>query len=218
MQININENEYWWGISVSEGYLMPFGKSDIIELIITGSRENDQFSPLLVSSDGRYLYGGKPFSVNVANGIITTDSDAELDFSEGHETLRGAYLAAMMAHFPFTGELPDEFFFRSPQYNTCIELGTNQTSESILRYAHGILENGLPAGILMIDGGWQEDYGTFEFHLRKIPDPNALIDELHTLGFKVMLWVSPIVSSAGQQFKMIRDRHYLIREPGGRGR
>lgn len=32
-----------------------------------------------------------------------------------------------------------------------------------------------PPGILMIDGGWQEDYGVFEFHKGKIPDPGALV-------------------------------------------
>ena len=45
--------------------------------------------------------------------------------------------------------------FTSPQYNTWIELGTNQTQEAILRYAEQIVAHGLPAGILMIDDGWQ---------------------------------------------------------------
>lgn len=215
MRITINKNEFWWGISVGEGYRMPFGADSDLKLSILGSRENDQFAPLLVSSDGRYLYGDKPFSITVENGVITTDTDDGIDFHSGSENLRGAYLAAMKAHFPFTGETPDELFMRCPQYNTWIELGTNQTTENILTYAHGIIDHGLPAGVLMIDGGWQEDYGTFEFHCRKIPDPKAMIDELHSLGFKVMLWVSPIVSSAGVQYKMLRDRHYLLREPNG---
>ena len=28
MQIKINENEYWWGISVSEGTALPLGRDD----------------------------------------------------------------------------------------------------------------------------------------------------------------------------------------------
>ncbi|UKI38022.1 MAG: hypothetical protein L6V93_08420 [Clostridiales bacterium] len=92
-----------------------------------------------------------------------------------------------------------------------MELGTDQTTENILNYARGILENGLPAGVLMIDGGWQEDYGVLEFHKGKIPDPAYLIYELHKLGFKVMLWTSPIVSSAGVRFKYLRSKGYLFK-------
>ncbi len=215
MEIRINNNEYWWGISVPDGCEMPITAASETELRITGKGEGDQFAPLLLSSDGRYIYGKKPFSVRVSDGVITTDTDDRIEIHDGFGDLRSAYLAAMGKHFPFTGGLPDELFFRVPQYNTWIELGTDQTAENILRYAHGIVDHGLPAGVLMIDGGWQEDYGIFEFHRRKIPDPKAMMDELHSLGFKVMLWVSPIVASAGTQYKMIRDKGFLCRDRDG---
>ena len=135
---------------------------------------------------------------------------------DGFENLRGAYLAAMKEHFPFTGDMPDSLFWSVPQYNTWIELGTNQTAEGIKNYAKGILEHGLPAGVLMIDGGWQEDYGVYEeFHRGKVPDPEFLVDELHKLGFKVMLWVSPIIASAGTRYKFLRDKNYLVRNSNG---
>ena len=215
MRIKINENEYWWGISVSEGVDLPLGKDSDYTLSINGKSNNDQFAPFLVSSYGRYVYGENPFSAVFRDGYITLDEVDGLNFSEGHGSLRGAYLAACEKHFRFTGELPDADFFLEPQYNTWIELGTDQTSENILRYAHGIIDHGLPAGILMIDGGWQEDYGVFEFNRRKIPDPKAMIDELHSLGFKVMVWVSPIVASAGTQYKLIRDKGFLCRDKNG---
>lgn len=216
MRIKIHENEYWWGICVAEGYAQPFTVGDSAHLsVLKGNRDGDQFSPLLLSSKGRYIYGDKPFSAEISDGYIITDADDGLHIMEGFGDLRSAYLSAMKKHFPFTGEIPDELFFSAPQYNTWIELGTDQTTENILRYAHGIIDHGLPAGVLMIDGGWQEDYGVFEFHPRKIPDPKALMDELHQLGFKVMIWVSPIVSSAGVQFKKLRSKGFLIREPGG---
>ena len=219
MKIQINKNEFWWGISASRGAELPFGSDSELELSINkAAGGSDQFSPLLLSSDGRFICGNVPFSVKVSNGVITTEpesADGRIKISDGHENLRGAYLAAMRESFPFDGELPDEDFFRVPQYNTWIELATEQTTENILRYAHGIIDHGLPAGVLMIDGGWQEDYGTFEFNRRKVPDPKAMIDELHSLGFKVMVWVSPIVASAGTQYKMIRDKGFLCRDKNG---
>src|SRR5699024_462436 len=105
----------------------------------------NQVMPLLLSSKGRYLWCEKPFTAVFEEGIIRTDVEAEP--GEGYENLRGAYLAAMRAHFPFTGEEVEPLFFSKPQYNTWIELMYDQTQEGILHYAEGILEHGMPAGI-----------------------------------------------------------------------
>ena len=207
--------ECWWGGCVNAAHTMPITKDTQARLSPVGGRENDQFAPLYVSSAGRYLWSERPFDVTAEGGALTCEGCADIELSGGHGDLRGAQLAACKAHFPFTGELPAEAFFTRPQYNTWIELGTNQTQEAILRYAEQILLHGLPAGILMIDDGWQEDYGVFEFHLRKIPRPQELIDRLHALGFQVMLWVTPLVGCAGDQFKLLRRRGFLLRGADG---
>jgi len=90
--------------------------------------------------------------------------------------------------------MPPAEFYRVPQYNTWIELMYNQNQEGVLNYARGILANGLPAGIIMIDDTWQEDYGKWNFHPGRFPAPKAMCDELHRLGFKVMLWICPFES------------------------
>lgn len=216
LQVKILENEYWWGGSVNRGHEMPIhGKSECC-FDLLGDGETDQFSPLMVSSKGRYVWSEEAFTVDARDGMIEFKGTDDIVLNDGFENLRGAYLAAMKAHFPFTGEMPDSLFWSVPQYNTWIELGTNQTTEGILKYAKGILEHGLPAGVLMIDGGWQEDYGVYEeFHKGKVPDPKYLVDQLHELGFTVMVWVSPIISSAGTRYKFLRDRNYLVRNAEG---
>ncbi len=52
--------------------------------------------------------------------------------------------------------------FIKPQYNTWIELIYDQREDRIRKYAHDILANGFPAGVLMIDDNWQEDYGVWD--------------------------------------------------------
>ena len=215
MQFDMLPGECWWGGCVNQGHEMPLTQESDVHMSPVGGHENDQFAPLFVSSAGRYLWSERPFELWASAGKITCAGSGDVLLSEGHGSLRGAYLAACRAHFPFTGALPEKAFFTSPQYNTWIELGTNQTQEAILRYAEQIVAHGLPAGILMIDDGWQEDYGVFEFHLRKIPRPQELIDRLHALGFQVMLWVTPMVGCAGDQFKLLRDRGFLIRDANG---
>lgn len=208
MRTEIKENEYWWGLAVSSGHDMPYSRKTEAVVHVYGEGEGDQFAPLLLSSKGRYIWSEKPITAKIGNGVI--ECDAKL--YDGYENLKGAYLAAMKTHFPFNGEMPDELFFAMPQYNTWIEMGTEQTTDNILNYANGLLSHGFPAGVMMIDGGWQEDYGYFDFNRRKVPEPKVLMDELHRLGFKVMLWVSPIVSSAGVRFKELRAKGYLLKD------
>ncbi len=216
MQIKFSENEYWWGGSVNAGHFMPFDKNSNLkyDLVNHVGGGNDQYAPLMLSSKGRYVWSEKPFTIDIANGVMTLEGE-DFELVENCENLRGAYLDAMKKHFPFNGKTPDELFFKTLQYNTWIEMGTEQTTENILRYANEILDNGFAPGVMMIDGGWQEDYGTYDFHRRKIPDPKFLMDELHRLGYKVIIWVSPIVSSAGTQFKMLRDKGYLCMDRDG---
>ena len=66
----------------------------------------------MVSSHGRYLWSDQPYDVEVRGGVIAV-TNAKDDFAlyEGYETLRGAFLAAVQAHFPPNGILPPENFF-----------------------------------------------------------------------------------------------------------
>ncbi len=219
MKIQILKDEYWWIGAVSHGHLMPFNEKSEGEVSMHKGTVDcgcDQFAPIMVSSKGRYFWSDKPFTVTVKNGEIEVSRD-EGKLYEGFENLKGAYLAACRAHFPFDGRMPDPDFFRKPQYNTWIELGVDQYQDRIIKYAEDIIANGFAPGILMIDGGWQEDYGVYEFfNMRKIPEPKKMVDRLHELGFKVMIWVSPIVSSAGWRFKELRSKGYLVKGANGR--
>ncbi len=88
-----------------------------------------------------------------------------------------------------------------------------QTQEKdIIKYANEVIDNGYKPGILIIDGGWQIRQGVWEFNHDLIPEPKKMVDRLHELGFKVMLWVSPIVPGAGWRFKELRSKGYLVKD------
>lgn len=216
MRIHIMDKEYWWGGCVNRGHEMPYDIHSNGFFDLNGERENDQFASFMLSSKGRYIWSDVSFCAHIKDGIIELGGTDSATLESGGENLRDAYHTVMKKYFPFDGKFPDLMFWKKPQYNTWIELGTNQTTENILNYARGIKENGLPTGILMIDGGWQEEYGVYEFHKGKIPDPKYLIDSLHELGFQVMLWVSPIVTSAGPYYKALRNKGYLVKRPDGK--
>ncbi|MDQ0897553.1 glycoside hydrolase family 31 protein [Paenibacillus sp. V4I7] len=85
-----------------------------------------------------------------------------------------------------------------------------------MAYAEAIVAHGLPPGILMIDDNWHEDYGTLAFHQGRFPDPKAMNDRLHELGFRVMLWVCPFISPDGEVFRFLRKQAYLLRSADGK--
>ncbi len=217
MKVKILDNEYWWFAQVTLSHKMPFTKDTEICGSLTKGNGTDQYAPLGVSSLGRYIHADGEFDYEIKNGEISfSDYGAQsVKLYEGFGNLKGAYLAAKDAHFPFCGKTPDLLFLEKPQYNTWIEFNVNQTQDGILGYAKSILDNGLPPGVLMIDNGWQENFGTFEFNARKIPDPKYLVDELHKMGFKVMLWVTPFIACADKLFMNVWKKGYLIQEQNG---
>lgn len=213
MKIEILSDEYWWGGIVHEGVYMPIGRKDNFVFDFRDQGTPNQVSPIMLSSKGRYLWCDNPFCAVIKNGMIDTDEIVEQ--GEGYGTLKGAYLAAMKLHFPMDTDLVNPLFFTSPQYNTWIELMYDQTQEGILRYAGGIIENGLPAGILMIDEGWAEDYGRFSFRKGAFPDPKGMMDRLHELGFRVMLWITPYISPDSAVFRELDAKEYLLKDSRG---
>lgn len=214
MEIKILEQEYWWGGMIDQGCRMPYSAETTckIDLRQGGS---DQISPLFLSSKGRILYSDKPYELEFKSGSILIGDEYDVEYTEGLENLKGAHKKAAEKYFGLGKGIPDEIFFRVPQYNTWIELMYNQNQKQILEYAHAIVDSGMTPGILMIDEGWSEDYGVFDFYPGRFEDPIGMVEELHELGFIVMLWITPHISPDGATFRELWHTDYLIREQNG---
>lgn len=218
------DGECWWGafdnpsawkITESGGdYAFPFDASMSFEADFRTETYSNNCVPFLVSSAGRYIWSDEPFKLTLKDGVIILESDAAVELVQAGKTLREAYLAASAAHFPPSGVMPPEEFISSPQYNTWIELTYNQNQSDILRYASDIVDNGFPAdAVFMIDDNWQKYYGNFEFKPERFPDPKGMIDCLHKMGFKVMLWLSPYVSPDSPEFRELDRKGLFVKDP-----
>lgn len=210
-------DEYWWGGVVAYGGQMPY-LQPMEEYNLATKNNNNQVIPLLLSNKGRYVWSDKPFAFSVADDktIIIKSDFEEVAITFAGKTLRDAYNAVCKKYFLLSGILPNELFFTHPQYNTWIELMYNQNQEDILKYACGIIDNGFPPGVLMIDDNWQRYYGNFDFRAEKFPDPKGMIKELHDMGFKVMLWICPFVSADSPESRELHAKNYLIKSRNGK--
>ena len=204
--------ERWWGCVTDLGVQMPFDAATDLHFDLARQNFNNHTTPLFLSDKGRYIWCDSSFSVSIVGGEfrITPHHGGAVHCVAAGSTLRDAFLAASAAHFPPSGTIPPEMFLSKPQYNTWIELVYDQNQADVLKYAHGIVDNGFPPGILMIDDNWQKYYGSTEFRPDRFPDPKGMVDELHALGFRVMLWICPFVSPDSHEFRMLRRKGYLV--------
>ena len=214
LALPLSPDTAWWLGVINHGHFMPLAPG--YEADMLGDSYGNQVQPLLLSDQGHVIWSEEPLRVRVDAESLYVDAHGEpVAFSRPGKTLREAYRFASDAYFPPQGEMPDSLLFAAPQYNTWIELMYDQNQADILAYARAILDNGYPPGVLMIDDNWQEDYGKWDFHPGRFEDPAAMVDSLHAMGFKVMLWVCPWVSPDSDVFRKLRDDGVLLRDSTG---
>ena len=214
LELKILEGEYWWAGLSSKGYEMPYDASTEVSYDLWGDNKGNQAQPLLLSNKGRFVWSEEPIKFVFKKGFITvTTREGTIDSGMKGSNLAEVFDYVSNKYFPSNGLIPDKLLFTHPQYNTWIELMYDQNEDDILAYAEAIIENGYPPGVLMIDDNWQEDYGTWKFSPRRFNDPKGLIDRLHNMGFKVMMWMCPFVSADSADFRQLAQDGLLILDP-----
>ncbi|MEK5239015.1 glycoside hydrolase family 31 protein [Paenibacillus sp. FSL L8-0470] len=213
--IKLLPGEYWWGGRTADGRSMPYGltlfKADLDE-----NHHGNQACPLLISSKGRYLWSEEPFEFQFEPDYLTVAGKGDLITGEGYDSLRGAFGHVSRTFFPPAPGIPEELLFTAPQYNLWIELLYEPTQEKVLQYARKVLDLGMPPGVIMIDDNWHEPYGTWVFHSGRFPDPARMVQELHAMGFQVMLWVCPFISPDSLTFRKLELAELLLKDRDGK--
>jgi len=207
--IILKDGEKWFGGAVNEGHLMPFGEG--YNLDMNGDTRGNQAAPLLISTTGRFIWSEEPFQFHFEkNSLTISNAKGALIIDSAAGNLHDAYRNAARRFFPSNNKLPDTLLFSNPQYNTWIELVYNQNQQDILNYARAIVDNGFPTGVIMIDDNWADYYGRFDFRKDRFSNAAAMIDSLHAMGFKVMLWISPFVSPDTEVFRELLRKKLLL--------
>ena len=217
LHLDLQPDEHWWGGAVADGQAMPFGDRPHRRDLATNAGLVDhpgdganQSAPLLVSSTGRYVWSELPFTFafDGVGGLDIVGTGVVVGRSDG--SLAAAHRAVSRRYFPASGAIPAEQMFTAPQYNTWMEMPYRPTQDGVLAYARGVLDAGFPPGVIMIDDRWSRDYGAWQFDGAQFPDPAAMLDQLHTWGFSVMLWLVPFLSPDGDSFRRAVREGWLI--------
>ena len=196
--------EKWWGCANHFGREMPFDSNTDIVIDLTEDGHANQYASFMVSDRGRAIWREELARFEIKDGAITVYGAGPLpvEVDETGGTLRDAFLRASKKWFPASGKMPDPLFFSAPQYNTWCELLHFHSEKGVLDYAKSMIDNGLPPGVLMIDDTWQAGFGDWRFEASRFSDPKGMVEKLHAMGFKVMLWMVPFVTMDSPAYRM----------------
>ncbi len=220
LTVDMLPGEVWWGgidnpdaWKVKGDYAFPFDESMDFEIDLDETSYSNNAVPFFVSTKGRYIWSDAAFKAKFEKGRISIEGSETINLNQAGSTLKEAFLAACSAHFPPAGVLPPEEFITRPQYNTWIELMYNQNQKDIIAYAKDIEKNGFPTGaVFMVDDNWQKYYGNYDFKPERFPAPKGMMEELHGMGYKVMLWVCPYVSPDSPEYRELAGKGYFVKE------
>ena len=205
LTVRMRPGESWWGLCNNFGREMPFTEKSEFTCDLRSNNYAHQALSFLCSDAGRAVWCAEPVRVDISGGEMRLESDrGEIVLKEdAGRTLAEAYRYGSKNWFPPSGGEPELLYFSAPQYNTWIELTYHQNERDILAYAKSMLDHGLPPGVFMIDDTWQHGYGEWEFDMRRFSDPKGMVDKLHAMGYKVLLWMCPFVSMDTPAYRRI---------------
>ncbi len=223
VELVVEDGERWWGGAAEDGRHMPFGDRDFTRDLgaphghgTDAAAPSGQSSPLLLSTHGRVVWSERPFTFAFDDDRRLTVTGTDVVVLRAGGSLREAFLAASARFFPASGRTPAPELFTGPQYNSWIELPYRPTQESVLRYVRGLLDAGMPPGVVIVDDNWAPDYGTWRFDGERFPDPAGMVAQLSAWGCRVVLWLVPFVSPDSATFRELESRRLVLRDATGR--
>lgn len=78
------------------------------------------------------------------------------------------------------------------------------TAEAVRELLAGYAAHDLPVRTILLDSPWSERYNDFSVDTGRYPDPARFFGELQTNGYRVVLWMTPMVNS-GNRDTAVRD-------------
>ncbi len=100
--------------------------------------------------------------------------------------------------------------YTEPLWNSWAQFYTAVSQDSLLAWAKGLHDAGVPGHTIQMDDGWMSHYGDFTFN-GKFPDPKAMSDEIHAMGYGFGVWVTLWINTDADNFGYAADHGYLLK-------
>ncbi len=204
-----NESERLYGLGQQRhGRLEQ--KGCVIELLHRNARAS---IPFVLSTHGYGFLWNNPAIGRVELGMNLTRWVAEATPQIDYWITAGDTPAEIMEHYvDATGHAPLLPEFASGFWQCKLRYATQ---DELLSVAREQKQRGLPLSVIVIDFFHWTVQGEWEFDPECWPDPQAMIDELESMGVKVMVSIWPTVSEHSKYYKEMEERGLLVRNDRG---
>jgi alpha-glucosidase (family GH31 glycosyl hydrolase) len=106
--------------------------------------------------------------------------------------------------------------YKTPMWNDWGDLAESVTQAGFLNYVKTIHDAGLPGHTMELDDFWSVGYGDHAFNdPTKFPDPKAMVDQVHALGYDFGLWdtfyANRLRSRASFNWAPLDQQGYLLK-------
>jgi len=220
LSFQLEPGKHWYGGPVVAGHNWPLETGEtVFDHMLAHS---NQATPFWITSSGvgyfMPTYENMGFRLNANKSgkfelFLKQSRSINLQFFVGKDIRQTFRLFAHAAGLPET--VPPRGFFEKAQFNTWIEYLMEINQQKLIDYARKIRSNDLPCEVLMVDAGWTPVHGDYDFDFNKFPDPRAMIDEIHSMGFKLILWISPYLRKDSPSFDYLDKKGFLIKDSTG---
>ena len=189
------------------------GRLDQKGIVVDLVQRNAEVSiPFLVSSRGYGFLWNNPAVGHVELGGTATrwvsDSARQIDYwvtTGSPAQIAGSY-ADVTGHVPMLPEWAAGFWQSKLRY---------RTQDELLRVAREYYARGLPLSVIVADFFHWTQLGDWRFEPSEWPDPQAMVEELSTLGVRLMVSVWPSVSVMSSNYEpMLKAGYFIASERG----
>jgi len=102
--------------------------------------------------------------------------------------------------------------YAEPLWNSWAQFYTKVDQEKLLDYATDLHDNGLGGHTVQLDDKWESNYGNMTFDPKAYPDPRAMSDRIHDLGYDFGLWVTLWINLDSTNYQYAADHDYLLHD------
>lgn len=182
----------------------------------------------------RYWYtsGGLNVRVDPDAPLFLTQDETQLCFTAKNEfpypkdvPLKLSYTTcgntanireALKCFFPsYDKPIPPAKVIADPIWSTWVEYERPIDQKKFIQFEKDITSHGFNASVVELDDAWETCYGTQDFDLKKFPDPKAMVDEIHSKGHLVTLWVHPFLGPGCPANLHETYSQHLMKYPNG---
>eukprot|EP00057_Strongylocentrotus_purpuratus_P007083 XP_011661557.1 PREDICTED: uncharacterized family 31 glucosidase KIAA1161-like [Strongylocentrotus purpuratus] len=210
---NMYRNPTWYGSLVERYFVSSKGVG------VRVSHNTPLYVSINASNDGKICFRGQyPLNADSYSSYPNPNNDLPVldykictakDVVTVHE-----YMSKRFVKKP-TG-MPDTRMMKSPVWSTWARYKKFINDRIVLAFAHEIIDNGFNNSQIEIDDGYSyRNFGDFIFDPEKFPDPKNMTDELHALGFRVTLWITPFANQNTEAWKEGDYNDYWVKDSVG---